>query len=1719
MRFVKNIPIVILGMALLFSCNGSRKAVQSPETAFTTYISAFTGGILTDDSSIRVDLSGDVPEAGRVTDGLFSFSPSLKGTVLWTSPSSVSFIPDEGALKAGKTYKASFHLDKIREVSDKSLKTFRFGFVVKQARQEEAGELVEDAQGDGFRVLSTIHSPGDSPYIELHFSAEPANISKKGMVEVTGVNRFYVEPQGETVIVHYEGGQSEVRLMVSESVKDASGENLGKDYVRTFSADDIKPAVQLAMSGSILPDNGSLVLPFRAVNLSAVEVRIIKVYASNVLMYLQDNDLGGNDSMRRAGRLVYHGDIPLDRSLDLHEWNNFSIDLSDMLRREPGAIYRIRLSFRLDQSLYGGVEPGPAMMSASFGKPSEEDEAEWDETSPWYWDNDYDWQYYEYEESDDPTKPSYYMESSRFPSIQLLTSDLGLVAKYSDGDKLWVGASDLLSAKPASSVQLDVYDFQLQRIAQARTNANGMTEIKVPRRPFVVVGSKGGSVTYLKVDDGNQKSLSRFDVGGEVLSKGLKAFIYGERGVWRPGDTLHLSMILHSKEGTLPEAHPATMEVYTPEGQFHTRLVRQGTGGFYSFDVATSETDPTGFWNAYVKVGGSTFHKTLNIETVKPNRLKIEADYGSSPLMAGSTKNISLASSWLTGSPASGLRARAVMTLRSSSSVFPGFESYHFTAPGVEFSSSESELFSTTLDSAGEADVSIRMPSAEYAPGMLNAFIVTSVMEEGGDESFTTAALPFSPYSAYVGVKVPDGNYLETDKQHNISFAVVDASGKRVSGHRLEYRIFKTGWNWWLEGGVDNIDSYVNGSSVQKVAEGSMTSGTSDVSCSFQVDYPEWGRYMVVVKDLASGHVSGCSFTVDWPEYRGRAERRDPDNLTMLTFSTDKPSYKAGEKATLYIPAAPGGQALVSIENASGVLSSEWVSTGDSDRAYSFSVTDAMAPNFYIHVTLVQPVGSVANDLPVRLYGVQRVLVEDPDSHLEPQINMPDKLHPEEEFTIQLSEKSGKPMTYTLAIVDEGLLDITSFKTPDPWASMNALEALGVRTWDMYDQVIGTVSGRFSALAAIGGDQDNIVSARKDNRFNPVVYFLPPQTLAKGGKAVHKVKLPMYVGSVRVMVVAGNDNAFGNAEKAVPVTAPLMVVSTLPRTLSPGEQIQLPVNVFAMEDNVKSADVSIKVDGPVSLVGESRKSVQFAQKGDQLVRFALKADGEGTATIEVNASGSGHNASEKVTLQIVNPNPVRTVTSWHEIAAGKSVTHRAEGERSYVQLTSYPALDALAMYQEMKSYPYSCSEQLASRGLAILHLLPMLDKSETEGSGQIVDSIIRQLYSRQNSDGGFSYWGNSASDSWVSSMAGLFLTEASNAGYQVDASVLSAWKKYQQKLSNAYRIAGNSILSHLDEAYRLYALAVAGSPSSSAMNRLREDESIGYRAAWMLASAYAVSGKVQVAKDLISSLGREFEDYSPYNQTYGSSMRDRMIAMEALVRTDNMREAVSIATDAAKARYLSTQETAFAAVAFDLLRSEMGSSKINATLAGEEISSDSASVTASVEGEASLKNNSDGTLFASFVDIIRDPAGTTVPASSNGLGIQVRYLDQQGGQIAVGSLKQGEVFRAIVQVSNLSSLDSYNDLALSMRIPSGWEIQNERLLSGEDGSDGYDHSDIRDDRCDWFFSLPAGESKTFILKLRAAYEGSFVLPSVSCSAMYQPEISACTASSAVEVVR
>ena len=1850
---------LLLMIVSFSSCTRTQKDII-PSAEYAPYVNAYTGGVISQNSTIRIELTHEQPMVdlnNELKENPFSFSPSLKGKAYWVSNNTIEFVPEEGTLKPGSLYECTFQLGKFVEV-DKKLKEFNFSFRVQErnftlsieplpitdaqpdeinikgeicfsdiVKKEEVEKILTAKDGnnksypveiiptdnltryqfcinqvprdtedyqltitangsparidqtqseevlipakDSFRFLSATRIDEPENGIEVVFSAPLSDTQDlKGLIEIPELSSSVFQIKENRVFIYFEANQlSKLTLNIHEGVKSSQGKTLGTSHSISFSEINLKPQVEMLTTAAILPDSKSLIIPFRAVNLYAVDLSVIRIFENNVLMFMQTNSLASANELRRSGRLVYKKTLWLgkDTSKDIHNWENYSIDLAGLIRQEPGAIYRVILSFRQEYSAYpcGGVDnqdikfadnnTPDGLMKVSGSALSEADEAVWDTPEAYYYYNGgtMDWSVYRWKERDNPCHPSYYMNSDRAAACNVFASNLGMIVKRNSLNKLWIAVSNILDTNPVGKAQVTVYNFQLQPIGKGETNGEGFVEISSKGTPFIVVAEAEKQKAYVRVVDGEEQSVSRFDVGGKEIQKGLKGFIYGERGVWRPGDTLHISFILEDREKRIPDKHPVALEIYNPKGQFYTKMIStQGMNGFYTFDVPTQAGDPTGLWNAYIKVGGTTFHKGLRIETIKPNRLKINLTLPK--ILQSTDKNVTvpLASAWLTGATASKLKAKVEMSLSKVNTQFKNYGQYIFNDPATDFTTIKTDVFDGILNAEGKAGVTLKVPAATNAPGMLNATFTTRVFEPGGDASIYTQSIPFSPFVSYVGINLnqPKGKYIETDKDHVFDIVTVNSQGQPVNRSNLEYKIYRISWSWWWENSDESFGTYINNSSITPVASGKLQTSGGKTTFKFRVDYPSWGRYLVYVKDKDSGHATGGTIYVDWPESRGRSNKTDPSGIKMLTFSLDKDSYEIGETATAIIPAAAGGRALVSIENGSSVLHREWIEvTNEGDTKYTFEITPEMALNVYLHISLLQPHAQTINDLPIRMYGIAPVFVTNRQTVLQPQIQMPEVLRPETDFNVTVSEKSGKPMTYTLAIVDDGLLDLTNFKTPDPWNEFYSREALGIRTWDMYDNVLGASAGAYSSLFSVGGDATLKPADAKANRFKPVVKFIGPFYLEKGRQQTHTLKLPMYVGSVRAMVVAGQDGAYGNAEKTAFVRTPLMLLSTLPRVLSIQEEITVPVNVFAMEKQVKNVTVSLQASGGgVQIEGSHQQSLTFNRPGDQLVFFTLKTGNKtGKATIKLTASGGGQQTKETIEIEVRNPNPIVTLRSseWIETGQNKELSYQlgslSANNLIKLEVSRIPSVDISRRFDFLYNYQHHCTEQLTSKALPLLFIAQFktIDTREAEKIKANVQEAIRQIYARQLPNGGFVYWpGNAVADEWISSYTGMFLTLAQEKGYAVHANVLNKWKRFQRAAAQNWRMpqeANNwqQWQSELQQAFRLYTLALAGAPEYGAMNRMKEQPGLSIQAKWRLAAAYALTGKMKPAEELVYNAETTVIPYSSMNQIYGSSDRDEAMILETLLLMNRERDALQqakvVSKNLSQENWFSTQSTAFALMAMGRLAEKLsGSLDFTWTWNGKQqpaVKSAKAVFekeisTSPKSGTVAVKNQGKGALSVDLItrtQLLND----TLPAISDNLRMDIRYASMDGKPMSVNDIRQGTDFTAIASISNTSGTTDYTNLALTHIIPSGWEVYNERMTvpeaepqettdSSGNVSGQYTYQDIRDDRVLTYFNLRRGETKIFTIRLQATYAGNFILPAVQCEAMYDVNVQA-----------
>ena len=1671
---------------------------------------------------------------------------------------------DGKALQIGWTHNSEgtsheFIIDSISRTKEKEQVLVKWDG--KHIKSKDRGEEVVSIPPLGdFKLMNTHVRQQPEQYISLFFS-DPISKSQdlRGLIYLESGEDVKLELEGSQVKVYPATRlQGSLTLIVNDAVRNTLDYKLIESYKKEITFTSINPDVKLIGDGVILPASDGLIFPFKAVNLKAVNVRIIKIFEENIGQFFQGNQYTGDSEIKRVGRMIVKKEVALssDDPIDYGTWNIFSLDLAELVETEPGAIYNVSITFDRSQSLLpcaGGSEQEDLK---PFKEDRELERFNDPPTGNYYYDYGY-YENYNWNEREDPCTDSYYTfkKGRNEASRNVLASDLGIIAKGGSGTALFVAVTSLVSTEPISGVEVEIYNYQNQLMEVRQTDQQGMVTIALEKKPYLLVARNGSQRGYLRLDDGSALSTSMFDIAGSRNPLGIKGFMYGERGVWRPGDSIYMTFVLEDQKQVLPANHPVRLELYTPENQLYlNKTSSKGLNGVYDFRTATEADAPTGNWLAKVHVGGSAFTKTVKIETVKPNRLKINIDFGSELLKKGPVKG-KLNVKWLHGAVARKLKADIELDLKATTTRFNVYQDYVFDDPVKSFDAEEEMVFEGRLDSLGNASFAPGIQVGKEAPGMLQAFFKTRVFENSGDFSVDRFPLLYSPFNNYVGVKIPEGpgwnGALYSNETSLIPIVTVDESGNPVDISNLSIEIYDVNWRWWWDRDeYDNLASYVGNKSRNLIRKDKIS--TVNGKAMYEMNFGErlWGRKLIRITDPQGGHSTGQTFYLDYRAYWETASQEGPGGAEMLSFTTDKKEYAVGEEIALNLPEIEEGRALVSIENGSHILRTFWVES-PLEGPVSIEVTADMAPNVFFNVSLIQPHKSTTNDRPIRLYGIQSVEVVDRQTILTPVLQMPDVLEPEQEVEFTVSEREGRKMTYTVAVVDEGLLDLTRFRTPDLWRQFYAKEALGVRTWDLYKYVLGALKGEMAGLLSIGGDEFIEQDDKKNNnRFKPVVKYFGPFELKAGESSKHSFIMPNYVGSVKTMVVASQKGAYGKAEKVSPVKKPLMVLATLPRMVSPSETVSLPVTVFSMDPNVKNVTLEIKTNGLFTVEGSAVQKITFEQEGDQVVDFTLKvARTVGAGKVEVIAKSGSHRASDEIDLQVRMPNPriARTISAMVEPGISWETRYEAVGlsgtNKGVMEVSVLPPMNLEQRLKYLITYPHGCVEQTTSAVFPqlFLHRFVELDSKQKSDIQDHVSAGINKLKSFQVSNGGLTYWPGSGSwvSEWGSSYAGHFMIEAEALGYKLPIGFMSNWLKYQSRMANSWDRESDRFgyrrSNEINQAYRLYTLALAKKPALGAMNRMREMKNLPPTAQWTLAGAYLLIGKKEVASKLVAGLSTSVKSYRELSYTYGSSLRDQAMILEVATLMGDMvtgRKLVEeIAGKMASNEWYSTQTTAYVLLAIGKFIGESdatGGIEFEYTLNGRKQNIKTTAPMARMElpfdgekgGSIILKNTHARKLFVN-VQLDGIPLDQQVKDEASDLKMTVRYLTMDGRPIDPSRVEQGTDFMAELTIAHPGIRSSYKELALTQMFPSGWEIRNLRLDNMESSKmkSRPDYQDIRDDRVYSYFGLEKSETKTFVVMLNAAYLGEFFLPAVYCEAMYDNGIHATKAGLWVKVVR
>lgn len=1737
------------------------------ENAYTlSFISDYKNASSKENYSTQLQLSKiipTIPDSLKFLNFQFQFQPVM-AKVEWNYPEADPEHPNQMRV-AGKI--------KLTEPLDSNIIS---EFLLLESSDLGKAEIqyFQESEREWNFIISKINRKNDSYSFKISYFISPESKDKKDekIIEIPGASEFKVtgsesEFTGDFLVNIYfsdhidrnqdirsfiklnpadlnfeyrvESGHLHLRVMgvteqesasvvLSPGIKSANGKELKSEWEYKLRINQEKPAVRMKYPGSIMPYSDQLLLPFEAINLNQVDVEVFKIFSNNVLFNIHMDYSDNLYSLVKLGRVVHQQTIKLDPDSGNNKrlWRNYALDLNKMIRPEPGAFYEVRLSFQPHYSDYkcDGLKPDLSEYSGNDFSGTDDFISRWNQ-----------WGYYDLEEEScyDEENPccSRYYASNHFARKMVMASDLAMTVKKSDQFNIhYVFIKDILTGAPLADVDLNFYDKQLQIIFSAKTDAQGKFFYEAKNPVNIVVAKRNNNYAYLKLDQGKNLPLSEFEVDGYSSKGGLKTFIYAERGIWRPGDSLLMGIIVNQNNLPIPSSFPILFQLKNPSGKMvFQQNLSQSIFGHFSLKVPTKVDFVTGNYTAIVKAGNTYSEKNVKIETVKPNRYQVAFDVPQNLEPSDEWPAIQCNAKYLYGDPAAGKKIAIDLYYTPLEPKFKDFKTFSFIDIERPEQSGSETVLDAELDENGRAELVYGLDKS----GMNHDLKITleSKVIEIGDVSTDYFEHSVQVHKKYLGIKKPEsdfGDYFPVGKNIPFELACVDFRGKGKSGEELNIEVFLVDYQWWYE--VRNGYGYVSSANKKIPIQSGKIKTDHLGKAKFNFTPTNYDLYYVRVSNKNTGHTSGCMFYSGWT-YSGSGSS-ESEFVQVLKLKSDKEKYILGEKATVQLPEAENGQYMIHVVKDNKIIKTDWINATRSKTVYELMIAKGMEPNVYLDIALIQSVKGQNKDLPIRMYGIVPIVVENSERRLNPIIKCSDLWRPGQIVELEVSEQKGREMAYQLFVVEEGLLGLTRFKTPDPYGHFFQKESMDLYTWDNYSQIIGAVNGQFDGVFSIGGDQAVDPSQlAKLKRFKPLSMTSGLQRINAGAIGKHRFEIPNYNGAVRVMVVANNDKDFGFSEKNIPVKAELMTEILMPRVMSIQDQLQLPVTITTTEHYLKDVVVKLSASGPMKIEGSAIQNVHFDQPGEKKIFFKVNSTGKlAPAQIRVELTSGSARAFSEVELFIDNPNPVTRHVKEYWLEPGKLIDENIspygmKGSRSArFELSAFAGRSIEDLRSQLVRYPHGCAEQTASIAFGQLHLdaLMSLDSNTSNAIQNNIRSGIQKLLGFQKDNGGFSYWAgeNEAAD-YVSSYIGHFLLEAKSKSYLVSQDALNKWQQFQLNLSRSYlpKKSSDEFYLEFNQAYRLFTLALSGRPDWSGMNLMLGRERKNVMSGWWLAGAYAISGKNDVAQKIITGLISEPKPYRESFYHFGSDIRDESVISMILTHLNKKSDAAKILNRTLKkmsgSYYPSTQEMAFTLVScakvFGQFSQNSSQIKFQYQWGGKtkDFVLDYPVFVQDLEdlgaGRFYFKNTSDRPVNLQIIQTGKSEVQRKV-SENHGLKLEVQYMDEKFQKLDLQSVPVGSRISAHIQITNESISGVSKNFALTAAFPACFEINNQRIGGIQNVDSRIHNMDFRDDRIYFYFNLPNRNTISIHVPLVVNSLGVFMAPDFIVEAMYEPSV-------------
>lgn len=1520
-----------------------------------------------------------------------------------------------------------------------------------------------------------------------------------------------IRPQGDRLCLGGLDFGTEYSATLRAGLPGAKGEKLADAETLPVSLEDRPPFVGFG-EGFILPSESSEGLPLTTVNVDKVEIQVVRVSDRLIGQLRQslvdEKEIYGYDRdeiSNEQGRTVWQG--TMDVSGVKNEQTITLFPLADALKTRENGVYL--------------VIARDAAKRETVGDP---------------WDEDY-----------------YAPRAAQW----VIETDLGLTT-YKGADGLHVFVRSLASADALNNIELALVARDNSELARVTTDRQGQAVFPADllrgtggAEPVVVTAyGRGGDFAYLDLRR-PAFDLSDRGVEGRAQPGPVDAYLYPERGIYRPGETVHLMALLRDREANAIAKAPVTLIVTRPDGVEYRRFeAKDLVAGAVAFDIPLSDTAQRGSWNfaAYIDVAQPPLARIgVDVQDFVPERLKITLDAPAAPLKPGEDFSVPVEARYLYGAAASELRSEASLRLRRADTPFPKFKDFSFGLADETFSPEAVDLAVNDTAGDGTTQVEGAIDSATTSSAPLEGDLTVSVQEPGGRLTSEQATLSVLTGETYLGLKPKfDGYEVAENSDAGFELVAVDAAGAQVEKKGLRYEIIRedTQYQWYQVDGEWRYDVLTR--------DKLLKTGTIDAKGDAPVVLTgrvAWGPYRFVVRDTESGAATSYRFYAGWGA--GASEDR-PDRITV---TADKEKYQAGERATISLRPPVAGKALIVIAS-DRVHVTRFVDVPAEGVDVTFNVDDGWGTGAYAMVTLYHPLKDETGEerIPPRAIGLTWLNIDTTPRALSVEINAPPVVRPRTSIDIPVkipNAKPGEKIGLVLAAVDEGILQLTDFESPAPFKYFFGKRRLGLDIRDDYGRLIqgddGVVGPIREGGDSFGGRGLTTVPTRTVAIFSGIL------NVDRGGQAIAHLEIPDFAGELRLMATAFSPNRVGEAEQAMAVRDPVVAELTLPRFLAPGDSALATL----LLDNVEGADgtykVTLKTSGSVKTGDVSAIEAVLAPGAKTVKTLPIEAVAPGIATISLTAEGPrGFAVTRAWPIEVrpaALPDFAETIAL---VKPGESATLKNDLIADYfpetaavtVAVTPHKGFDVPGLLKWLDRYPYGCLEQTTSRAFPLLFAN---DLAEAAGLAQDkpvrerVQDAVERVVDMQGYSGGFGMWGPRGdldTDGWLAAFAMDFLAQAKEKNYVVPNAALKRGYGFLRQL------AGQDWRSDAAKAYALYVLARGAAVPVGDVRYFydtqHENFSDAVAPAFAAAALSALGDKARAAEGFAKAREHALQaDRASYvAQPYGSLLRD-VAAVTAVTAASGEAEALpelmeKVASLEPPLDYTTTQEKAWLIQAASAL--EMLSGKIDVGVSNAKLMAGGRALAASpqmLEQGIVLTNNGDAPFW--YAATASGIPTTVAPASGDGITVEKRFYTLDGAKADLASVKQSD--RIIVSLSGKLEQNIFRNLAVMDLLPAGFEIEAV-LEPGPNNAAPYaflglltplNVSEMRDDRFVAAFDLgdryrdPDGKRDALqppyhiAYVVRAVTPGSFVVPGAKVEDMYHPEIRARTAASELTV--